>query len=380
MKLLEKILVPVNFDTDVNPQIETAFELAKKFNSRISFINFLPNEAKIETINKYIVQHIEKKFEKIFSLEQAANIVIDTRIEYGNKFDKIITVAEEDNVNLILFSNHIDNEDDAFSIDVLAEKLIRKSEKPVWIVKDNGKHFPDKILCAIDYSEPSSRALLNAIKIARSFKKELHILNVLEPIGNKYSTRFAVDFEEENKKNVVENEQTFNNYLSKFNFTDVNYKTSILSGKIDNEILNYIKQNDIDLLFIGATGKTFFQRILLGSVTENIIRNMPCAMVITKSENILNVKIDADISEVEKHIVIAKKLEETGFYEEAIEHLHTCLKKNDLHIPTLSLIIELYNKKGDKESAEYYKTKIENILNRLWNKEMQIEIRKHLKF
>lgn len=379
MKLLEKILVPVNLEDDLNPQIDTAFELAKKFNSEVTLLSVLPEEAKIPSINKHVVNHIEKKIETMLSSFRAENITIVIRIEYGNEFDKTISIAEEENVNLVLFSNHPDGEEGSATLDILAEKLIRKSEKPIWIVKQGDKHFPEKILCSIDYSDASARALTNAIKIARVFKKELHIINVVELIGNNYSKRFTVDFEQENKRNIRENDEAFKAFLQRFNFIDVNYKTEILSGDTDAEIKKYVKKNNIDLLFMGATGKTFLQRILLGSVTEKIIRELPCAMVVTKSENILNVKIDADISEVEKHIAIAKKLEETGYYDEAIEQLQTCLQKNDLHIPTLILISELYAKKGDKDEALFYKQKIDNILERLWNKEMQSEIRKLLK-
>lgn len=379
MKLLEKILVPINLEDNLNPQIDTAFELAKKFNSEVTLLSVLPEEAKIPSINKHVVNHIEKKIETMLSSFRAENITIDIRIEYGNEFDKTISIAEEENVNLVLFSNHPDGEEGSATLDILAEKLIRKSEKPIWIVKQGDKHFPEKILCSIDYSDASARALTNAIKIARVFKKELHIINVVELIGNNYSKRFTVDFEQENKRNIRENDEAFKAFLQRFNFIDVNYKTEILSGDTDAEIKKYVKKNNIDLLFMGATGKTFLQRILLGSVTEKIIRELPCAMVVTKSENILNVKIDADISEVEKHIAIAKKLEETGYYDEAIEQLQTCLQKNDLHIPTLILISELYAKKGDKDEALFYKQKIDNILERLWNKEMQSEIRKLLK-
>lgn len=379
MKLLEKILIPVNFENDDNSHIEIAIELSKKFNSKIIFINILPEEAKIESLNLLIVKQVNEKFNTFINMAQLEGVDLETRIEYGNKFEHIITIADNENVNVIVFPSKLDHSEDGYALDFLAEKLIRKSQKPVWIVKDGAKSFPEKILCSVDYSEASSRALNNAIKIARTFNKTLHIINVLEPLSANYSARFEVNLEKENQKKASDNKQAFENFLSGFNFVNVNYEATIIMGNPEKEIKQYIQENNIDLLFMGATGKTFFQRILLGSVTEKIIRQLPCSMVITKSENILNVKIDSDISEIEKHMSVARKLEKSGYYQEAIDQLQISLQKNDLHIPTLSLIRQLYIKIGDDTMANTYKQKIDDILKRLWSGDIENEIRKHYK-
>ncbi len=44
-------------------------------------------------------------------------------------------------------------------------------------------------------------------------------------------------------------------------------------------------------------------------------------MIVMKDENLIDLKIDSDISTLEKHLNQAIKLEETGFYQEAIEQL-----------------------------------------------------------
>ena len=129
---------------------------------------------------------------------------------------------------------------------------------------------------------------------------------------------------------------------------------------------------------MGATGKNFLERLLLGSVTELVIREMPSSMVITKSENILNLKIDADISGIEKHFTNAGKLIEAGYYEEAIEQLNICLKINDLYVPAINVLAELYAKIGQDELAETYHHKADDILRRLWDKKIELEIRKNL--
>ena len=379
MKLLEKILVPVNLNTQTNRHLETAAKLADKFNSELILVAVLPEDAKKESIKLMITRQSESSLSEIAAGLKSKNIKTDTRILYGNTFDQIISTAENENVNLVLISNNIEQSNNKYNIDVVAEKLIRKSQKPVWVVKEGSEDFPKKILCTVDYSDASERALNNAIKIARIFKSDLHIINVLETIDMRYSPRYKVDFEKEDQRIELENETRFNEFLEKFNFTDIDLHTQILKGIPAKEILSFTAQNQADLLFMGATGKTFMQRILLGSVTETIVRELPSSMVITKTENILNLKIDADISEIEKHMTNAKKLVETGYYKEAIEQYKIALQINDLHIPALSALARLYDKIGQKESAELFYKKIDEILRRLWDRKIELEIRKSLK-
>ena len=128
---------------------------------------------------------------------------------------------------------------------------------------------------------------------------------------------------------------------------------------------------------MGANGKSLLQRVFLGSVTEMVIRQLPGSMVITKSENILNLKIDFEISEIEKHFTNAMQLEKTGYYEDAIDQLKICLQINDLHIPALNALIKLYIKVGKKDLSEMYSKKLDEILRRLWDKKIEMEIRKN---
>ena len=198
MKLLEKILVPVTLEEHLDAHLETAARLANTFQSQLVIIHVLPEQAKHESVKQYVSKHVETDIDAVVKRLGVTDENISRIIEYGNTFDRIITTAEEEDVNLILFSDFMEERNRKFSMDVVAEKLVRKSEKPVWIVKEGQRAFP-KMLCPVDYSDASRRALNNAIKIARTLSRKLYILNVLKPIGNNFSPRYSIDLKEENK-------------------------------------------------------------------------------------------------------------------------------------------------------------------------------------
>lgn len=380
MKLLEKILVPISINDSNNNHLATADFLANKFHSELILTYILPEDARRESIKDLINRQVDASFAELSSQLSEGDKSITKKVVYGNAFDQIVTVSEDENANLIIISNDFDHEGDGPSLGLLGEKLIRKAEKPVWVVNESVNNLPKKILCTVDYSDASKRALNNAIKISRTFGAEITVLNVFEPAEMRYSPRYKIDFSEENKASEKKNKKRFKEFLKEFDFTDVVHNSQILTGVPQDVIVKSATENHIDLIFMGATGKTYIQRVLLGSVTESVIREVTTSLVITKSENILNLKIDSDITQLEKHFANSRKLEETGYYNEAIEQLKLCLHINDLHLPALSSIARLYAKVGDDEKATIYKEKSEEILQRLWNNKIELEIRNYLKF
>ncbi|WP_430810468.1 MULTISPECIES: universal stress protein [unclassified Carboxylicivirga] len=379
MKLLDKILVPIQVSEPANNQLTLAMELAKKFGSRLLLLHVLPTEARSQKVKEILSRYVDKDFEKVITEVKEQHLEAEKHIAYGNIFEQIISAAERESANLILIPNNFHIVENHQTIDYLAEKLIRKSEKPVWVVQEATQGTPKTILCPVDYSEASRRALINAIKIARIFQSKLYVVNVFEPLDELYSIRYSVDYEEENKELERENSDSFAAFLETFSFVDVEYECLILRGKPHQKIIDFATEKKVDVLFMGATGKTFFQRLLLGSVTELVIRDLPCSVVVTKSENILNLKMEKDISDIERLLANAKKLEAAGFYDDSIEQLKTCLTVNDLHLPAIYSLVQLYRKTGNEEMAVTYQQKADEIVKRLWDKNVELEIRKGLK-
>ena len=250
MKNKKKILVPVQIENISNDQLDIAAAIAKRFNSSIIILCVLPLEAKSEKINKILESYVKEELKKIAAYIDIDKNKIHQLIEYGNSFEKIISISETENVNIIIHVNQHDDAGDGEKIDNLSEKLIRKSIKPAMIVKPGKNIPPKKILCPVDYSESSERALNNAIKIARVFNSKLYIINVFEPLQESFSTRLNIDYNKENKKRESENKEKFNQFLKNFNLSDLDHQVVSLSGKPDTVITDFARTNSIDIIFI----------------------------------------------------------------------------------------------------------------------------------
>ncbi|MCS7243612.1 MAG: universal stress protein [Candidatus Calescibacterium sp.] len=139
-----------------------------------------------------------------------------------------------------------------------------------------------KLLVAHDGSENSQRAFNEAIKLITQFSNrnevELFVVSVIQ----------IVDLPE-----IAEN-QAIIDYFRKYykeihsNLTEVAQKENIkltpyiLVGNPSVEILNFAKDNSVDLIIVGKTGKSKIEQWLLGSVSKKILDHAPCAVLLIK--------------------------------------------------------------------------------------------------
>ena len=85
----------------------------------------------------------------------------------------------------------------------------------------------------------------------------------------------------------------------------------------------------------------------MGSVTEKVIREVPCSFLTLKSEDVINLQLDTDIKDLENLDRTAMQLMKDGFYEEAISQFKLCLNINNMHVPAYFGIAKVYEKLND---------------------------------
>ncbi len=378
MKLLEKILVAVDVNTDVSEQIEVAVHIARSYHSQILVVYVIPKEVLHPDISEIVAKAVKNTLLEVKNKFKNAGVAVaDTIIENGKPSERILQVSIDHNVNLILAGSG-GTSNNNFKLGITAEKLIQLSDKPVWIVKAGAEVKFSNILCPVDFSDPSRRALKNAILLTRNFKSKLRILNAYKPFTN-ISPRIQVDMEKENADLLLQHEANMDEFLQEFDLNEIDFQVDVKPGSVHEIILQTIKNNGHDLLVMGTNGRSAFNRFMMGSVTERVIREMPCSFVTTKTHDIFQLRFDTEIKEIEVHIENARVLVEKGLYKEAIGQYLVCLQINDMHIPSMYKLAQIYRKIGEEGRATFYDNMAKDLLSKLWDKKIEMEIRKHYK-
>ncbi len=375
MNLLEKILVPVDIEAKHHHHLEGAIALAENYESTLILLYVLPEEvlsSKTKDIAyKFVNTELNKLKEKILSERQ---IKCEIHIEYGIIYETIAYVADLKDANLIAMPAGQPTNPKKFCI--RTERVIRESEIAVYAVKQDQSFEYKHILCPVDFSKPSKIALKNAIRFAKRFGIKLTIMHVIEnsilPSFLTF-TESGKDIEEE----IAENIERINHFAEKASVHSVPYNAVVKKGDVSGEILRFIHENQVDLLILGTTGGSGLKKMIMGSVTERIISDVPCSMIVTETEDILEAKLSHEIDTLETHFKLAENLESNNFLNEAIGELKICLHINDLHLPSYYALIRIHNKLGETQKADEYKTHLNKIIDIQHNKAIEEEIRRN---
>lgn len=369
MKLLQNILTTVDMGKSTNFVIESSVQLAKKFNSQITLMHVITEENISEQLKTMVKDSIKTKLDKIAQKMKSEGITINNIIiEYGVAFEKIIQEAQNNNYNVIVAGSGNKTANDSFKLGTTVEKLVRKNQIPLFVVKNESVRDIHQIICPVDFSEASARALHNAIILAEKYDAELTILNVFSPI-NIYSKRFDVDSHTENTNLKAKQEKDFHSFLEQFNLVNVNHRIEIIEGEPFAEILQYIKKNNIDLLLMGTTGKTLLSRLLMGSVTEKVIRELPCSFITTKAKDITDGYFESNLISIESILNSAKLSYQEKDYEKALEKYSIALKQYPDSIPIILGLIETNQAIGNEGNVAQYKEYAKEVVRRIWGKE-----------
>ena len=122
----------------------------------------------------------------------------------------------------------------------------------------------DRILVPLDGSEESTRALGQAVGLARAVDASLHALTVVDI----RDLETADDVDDEMDAAAALIEETLGTVAS----DDLPTTTAVERGVPDEIIREYAAGHDIDLVVMGTHGRTGVRRFVLGSVTEKVVR------------------------------------------------------------------------------------------------------------
>jgi tetratricopeptide (TPR) repeat protein len=117
---------------------------------------------------------------------------------------------------------------------------------------------------------------------------------------------------------------------------------------------------------MGTTGKTGLSRLLMGSVTEKVIRELPCNFITTKSKDITDNYFDSNLKSIESLINSAKKSLEGKDFERALEKYTIALKQYPDNLPIILGIIETYKAMGNVNKVNSYRDYAREVVKRIW--------------
>ena len=303
-------------------------------------------------VRAMVVKKVGEHLQEIAEQIRAEGIQgVETVVENGVPFDLIDKHATERDVNVIIMGAGKPGNGSPFRLGTTAARIRRKATKPVWIVKPGASPQINKILCPVDCSESSGRALKNAIHLSREFSTKLTVLTVLQGLPDNYQ-RFSEVADEAEEASTKKQVPHFDQFLANFDFHNVSWNKVIRYGEPYREIVAVAHETKSDLLVMGAVGRTGFSQILIGGVTRRVAQEMPCSIVTVKSEHAIQLRLDAEIADIMANLNQAQELLEHGLPEEALSQFQHCIANNTMYALAWEGLAAAHRRLGHEKEAE----------------------------
>lgn len=210
-----------------------------------------------------------------------------TVIQEGDPAEVILSVAEAEDVDLIIMSTHGYTGLDHWVMGSVAERVLQHAPCPVYVVRTRDPI--KKVLITLDGSKLAEQALAPGMALAHGLKAETTLLRVKELAAQpELESVYHLDALEEGLgQSIMEDYySTVDAYLEEkrdqLGKANVQETVALRGRHPAADIVEYVRDNDINLVVMATHGRTGLRRWLYGSVAQKVMRITPSAMLIVR--------------------------------------------------------------------------------------------------
>lgn len=200
-------------------------------------------------------------------------------IDKGHVARTVARIARDIEANLIVLGPGGEKSNHFMSTGAFIGNIARLAEQSVLVCQHTNI---ERILCGIDGSQQSAKALREAISLAKLFNAKLSIAAIIPPVGiNPLGMEQAeISAVEENFKRKYIDEM--NAFIKQFDTQDVKVDYHFPWGSPSHMLINMAEDLKKDLIVVGATGKGGIKELLLGSTADKILNHTSSSLLIVR--------------------------------------------------------------------------------------------------
>lgn len=293
MLQLRKILFPTDFSACAESAFAHAVHLAGRFDAELHVLNVaLPYE---EDPNNPMAHYALRKEDFVTWTDEASGGVetghlrmIHAQMRVVSPAMGIISYADDHDMDLVVMGTHGRHGIDRLFLGSVAEEVVRLSTCPVFTVRQHTDATQTpveairRILVPIDYSPSSTLSLAYARELAATYGARLDLLHVVQDAV--LPTAYGVEATAVAVPEVLDRaRQALVDLIDQTPGADVPTTHHVFIGNPAYDIVDFAADVGADLIVIATHGLTGIKRLLLGSITEKVVRRAPCPVFTVKS-------------------------------------------------------------------------------------------------
>jgi len=270
----ERFLVATDASEYSGGAVREALKMAQKCGARVYVLSVVARDAEYEALGEQLLKReidaAAAHLDQVKAQAQAAGLACETRLVQGNEIhQEIANEAERVQADVIIMGRRGRHGLARRLLGDTTVKVIGTAKCSVLVtprIADiTGRHF----VLASDGSRYADGAAVAAVNLAKFCHTPVTVVSVTRP-----------GHSEERKREAT---QVVRRAVSHLQKEGIEATGTVPHGLPDAVIVETARKVNADLIIMGSHGRTGLERILLGSTSERVINDAPCAVLIVKA-------------------------------------------------------------------------------------------------
>ena len=299
--VIQRILCPTDFSETSAHAIAHATAIARWYGASLTVLHVydailasIPGlPTRLDEIPESELSRVHEKMLTSCAAATAAGVRVEAAVAMGDAAAAILDRAARVKADLIVIGTHGLSGFEHLMLGSVAEKVLRKAGCTVLTVPPHAEPPPlpfKRILCAVDFSDWSLRALGLARSLAKESGAGLTIMTVIEWPWEETSAPVFTDLPEAQAAALAE----FRRYAEETALRRLKSlceeerggmaETRLSHGKAAARIVETASHIGADLIVLGVHGRKTLDIGIFGSTANQVIRHARCGVVTFRSE------------------------------------------------------------------------------------------------
>ena len=282
MKAWGPILTTTDFSGPARHAADRAARLARESGSPLTLMHVMPGEALTElrhwlgaghaTEGRLMDASRQQLQQLAESLRTQQQITVHVVESSGSVLDEIRKQADALDASLLVLGARGTGFLRRLVLGSTSERLLRRTSRPVLVVRQTPHEPYRRVLLALDFSPWSMQAVAVALRVAPHARFVL--LNAFQvPFEDKlrYAGVDAATIDHYRDQARAEAVQRVNAFAAQTGLKPGQWEACVIEGDASQRIVEQEQERDCDLVVLGKHGQTATEDLLLGSVTNHVL-------------------------------------------------------------------------------------------------------------
>lgn len=211
---------------------------------------------------------------------------VETKILNGHPAKEILHEIDQSHPDVCVVGSHGWTLTERFLLGSVSDRVAKHADCPVMIVRPKGENLDEcqlrQILIADDGSAASSAAIARFAEMPLGENTHIHLISVILD-ASAMGFIPPPNFEETLEKQKSETSERLGRHRQTLLAATPNIDIEVLlSENIPRSIDKFATEKNIDLLVLGGKKRSAMNRLLLGSISLEVLHHTPCSVWIER--------------------------------------------------------------------------------------------------